>query len=233
MVRPTNGGARPYYYVLDRAYSVWALVDRAGALVERYCYDEYGRLRLRESAGRGDMDHDSDLDSTDRTRVSSTMGLNPSIWDPRADLDDDGDCDAADLTAYDAKDNNWPPQAYPTVAQAFSDFGNPFGFQGRVHFALDTLASATDGKLLLVDYRRRFSDPVTGRWLTRDPIGYLAGTLNLYEHTFSNPLKWWDPWGLWIPVDHDAALCALPDEYLGIIGYLRQGSWNADFGPGA
>jgi RHS repeat-associated protein len=65
-----------------------------------------------------------------------------------------------------------------------------------VHYALATSANATDGTLLLVDYRRRFSDPVTGRWITRDPIGYFAGTLNLYEQVLSNPLKWWDPFGL-------------------------------------
>jgi RHS repeat-associated protein len=80
--------------------------------------------------------------------------------------------------------------------QAFSDVGNPFGFQGRRHFALDTGPWETDGRLMLIDFRNRFSDPVTGRWLTRDPIGYGAGTMNLFEQVFSNPIKWWDPWGL-------------------------------------
>src|SRR6202008_2577742 len=45
---------RPYYYVLDRMYSVRYLVDRAGAIVERYCYDEYGKPLIREAIGRGD-----------------------------------------------------------------------------------------------------------------------------------------------------------------------------------
>jgi len=65
----TDTDDRPYYYVLDRMYDVWLLLDRAGAIVERYAYDEYGRpltcplrpgaagmSRVRESAGRGDMD---------------------------------------------------------------------------------------------------------------------------------------------------------------------------------
>ncbi len=39
-----------------------------------------------------------------------------------------------------------------------------------------------------------FNDPVTGRWITRDPIGYADG-LNLYEYLFSNSSNWLDPTG--------------------------------------
>jgi len=96
-----------------------------------------------------------------------------SIWDPRGDVDDDGDVDLTDRTLYMSKDNNWPPQSSSTVvAQAFSDVGNPFMHQGRPHFAIDTAASDTEGKLMLNDHRARFNDPVTGRWVTRDPLDY-------------------------------------------------------------
>ncbi len=47
---------RPYYCVLDRMYNVRAVVDRAGAIVERLAYDSYGRRLIRDSAGRGDGD---------------------------------------------------------------------------------------------------------------------------------------------------------------------------------
>ena len=186
---------RPYYYAIDRMYNVRAIVDRAGAIVERWAYDSYGRPLIRESAGRGDMDTDSDIDSTDLTRHAELLG-DGALWDPRGDLNDDGDVDSADGTALVTKKGNWYPDASPTVAQAFSDVGNPFGWQGRVHFAFDTIASATDGQLMLVDHRLRFHDPFTGRWLTRDPIGYLAGTMNLYEYVSSNPRFWLDPSGL-------------------------------------
>jgi len=39
-------GTKPYYYVLDRMYNVRLLLDRAGAIVERYAYDSYGRFTL-------------------------------------------------------------------------------------------------------------------------------------------------------------------------------------------
>ena len=105
-------------------------------------YDAYGRMKIRESCGRGDMDNDTQLTSTDTSRFTSAK--NGTIWDPRADMDDDGDIDAADQTAYDAKVAIWPPPTFgaPTVRQAFSDVGNPFGFKGRVHFSLDRPASA-------------------------------------------------------------------------------------------
>ena len=170
---------RPYYYTIDRmynplhvcqGYNVRSVVDRAGAIVERYAYDPYGRPLIRESAGRGDMDDDTDMGSADQTRLNAAYA--GTIWDARADLDDDGDVDNADRTQYTTKKANWPPQSNPTVAQAFSDVSNPFMFQGRPHFAFDTEADATEGELMVNDHRARMNDPVTGRWVTKDPQWY-------------------------------------------------------------
>ncbi len=109
----------PYYYVLDRMYGVSAIVDRAGAMVERYAYGAYGRPLIRESCGRGDMDNDTDMHPTvDGWRVKDAAG--GDIWDPRADMDDDGDVDATNETLYETKDDDWPPQTRtgPTVGPA-------------------------------------------------------------------------------------------------------------------
>lgn len=153
-------------------YNVRLLLDRAGAIVERYAYDSYGRPRIRESCGRGDMNDDTKLSSTDTTRF--TAAKNATIWDPRADMDDDGDVDSNDQTLYDNKYSDWSGAGPPVdPRQAFSDKGNPFMFQGIPHFALDTAADADDGKLMLNYHRARFADPVTGRWITRDPLWYL------------------------------------------------------------
>ena len=259
---------RPYYYTLDRCILdtrqtlcvSWPqgrpgrpsrrresrmrfLVDRAGALVERYCYESSGKpltcplrrevvSRVRESCGRGDFDHDTELTSDDRNRLTSAYTSGGSIWDPRGDLDDGersereqpatgkadrtsasglracpkrasmrrasrgGDVDDDDLDLYDAKDDLWAPDPPdPVVAQAFSDVGNPYMFQGVPHFALDTATSATSPTLPLNEHRARFNDPVTGRWTTRDSAGY-RDSVNLYGYSLSNAIRWFDPFGL-------------------------------------
>jgi len=165
----------PYYYVVDRMYSVRFIVDRAGAIIERYCYDPYGKPLIREAPGRGDFATFGTIRTVDETRFSAALAA--TIWDPRADIDDDGDVDATDSTLFSAKQTAWG--ASPTVAQAFSDVGNPYMFQGVPHFAIDTAASATSGKYMLNHHRARFSDPVIGRWVTRDPLEYSGSSLDL------------------------------------------------------
>lgn len=60
-----------------------------------------------------------------------------------------------------------------------------FGFTGHVHHA------PTGFTLTLF----RIYDPVTGRWLSRDPIGE-AGGVNLYAYVGGDPVNFTDPLGL-------------------------------------
>lgn len=55
----------------------------------------------------------------------------------------------------------------------------------------------------LTNFRARWYDPATGRWLSKDPIG-LEGGLNLYEFCGDDPVNYRDPWGFaWITVHVD------------------------------
>jgi hypothetical protein len=180
-----DGHEAPYYYVIDRMYDVVGLVDYCGSIIERYCYDGYGRPLIRESAGRGDSDNDTDLDMTDQNAVLA------GGFDPRMDVHENGYRNITDWVALLNKRSNWYPAASPTVAQAFSDVDNPYMFQGVPHFAIDTPADATQAVLPLNHHRARFADPITGRWGARDPLEYchvrgvgVPGSRNLTSNKF-------------------------------------------------
>lgn len=66
-----------------------------------------------------------------------------------------------------------------------SAIGNPYGYTGR------RWDSATE----LWYYRNRMYSPSMGRFMQRDPAGYVDG-LNLYAYVLNNPLRYTDPDGL-------------------------------------
>lgn len=152
-------------------------MDRLGAIVERYAYDPYGLPLIRESAGRGDMNNDSVIDTgAEQTRFNASLYPGPTVIDARSDVNDDGNRDSGDSTPWAAKEAIWD-ELTPTVAQAYSDIDNPFMFQGTRHFAIDTGWSDTTAKLPLNHHRARFAGPCEGRWVTRDPLLYQRADL--------------------------------------------------------
>jgi RHS repeat-associated protein len=65
-----------------------------------------------------------------------------------------------------------------------SAIGNRYLFQGREY----------DSATGLYYFRARWYDPVSGRWLSKDPIG-ISGGLNLYAFCGNNPVNFTDPMG--------------------------------------
>ncbi len=65
-----------------------------------------------------------------------------------------------------------------------SAIGNPWMFTGRQF----------DEEMGLYFYRARYHDPVKGRFLQRDPLGYVDGS-NLYAYVSDNPCNRLDPNG--------------------------------------
>ena len=68
---------------------------------------------------------------------------------------------------------------------------DPFGFEAQAGYY-------TDAETGLILCTHRFYDPATGRFLTRDPIGY-GGGVNLYGYTQNNPVNREDPDGTLAP----------------------------------
>jgi RHS repeat-associated protein len=105
-------GSTRYYFHQNSLWSVHALTDFSGAVVERYAYDAYGKLTVL-------------------------------------------DANYSPLTT--------PPLTPVTFTGRWFDFEN-----GNY------------------DYRARPYSPSLGRFLSRDPLGYVDG-MNLYEYVRSNP----------------------------------------------
>ena len=91
---------------------------------------------------------------------------------------------ASSLSATDAFSVTVYDQSGARINQ--SAIGNRYLFQCREY-------SYSTG---LYNFRARYYDPETGRWLSKDPIG-ISGGLNQYVFCGNNPVNYVDPWGLW------------------------------------
>ncbi len=99
-------------------------------------------------------------DTTTRT-IYYQFGLNGDVANR---TDDAGALLASDL--YDAY-GGLVVSKTPT-GQDYDFADDPYGYKGQVGYY-------TDGETGLILCTFRYYDPATGRWLTRDPIGYAGG----------------------------------------------------------
>ena len=63
-----------------------------------------------------------------------------------------------------------------------------------------------DPEVELHDARTRRYDAPTGRFSSRDWIGYIAGPMNIYEFAYINPTRYLDPFGTWPPAGESTML---------------------------
>jgi len=117
-------GSNKYYYHSNNLYSVAALTDSGGSVVERYRYDPYGKVTILAADG--------------------------------------------------------------VTLRTASSYGNPWTFTGR----------RSDGETGLMFYRARYYSAELGRFIGRDPIGYMGSPWNLYEYVNAKPNFAADPLGL-------------------------------------
>jgi RHS repeat-associated protein len=68
----------------------------------------------------------------------------------------------------------------------------PFAYTGREY----------DPETGMYYYRARYYDPKAGRFISRDPIGFAGGDINLYAYVGNNPVNLFDPFGLWDDAIH-------------------------------
>ena len=83
--------------------------------------------------------------------------------------------------------NKYAYDPYGKVLSQVEGISNPFKYVGA-------FGVMDEGNGLLY-MRARYYDPATGRFISKDPIGW-AGGLNLYAYTGNNPVNYADPLGL-------------------------------------
>ena len=82
------------------------------------------------------------------------------------------------IETWDAATESW-------VSTSGSSFGNPFAWTGQRY----------DAGVGMYHFVFRSHSPELGRWMQRDPLGYVDG-VNLYSYVGSAPLCYMDPLGL-------------------------------------
>ncbi len=65
-------------------------------------------------------------------------------------------------------------------------FENPYTYTSREY----------DKEIGLIYERNRYADLMGGRYISKDPIGFVGGDANLYRRVGNDPVNWIDPWGL-------------------------------------
>jgi RHS repeat-associated protein len=193
----------------DSQYRLTA-VSTNGGVVERYGYDAVGRRAWMwdATAGTNWMVYDgsqvvADLDATGRV-------LRTYVWGPGIDnllamtvygtttntyyaLKDhlnsvlaltDSSGQIVEQYRYDAWGRTTVFDASGS-SLSFSAVGNRYCWQGREY----------SWRTGLYYFRARWYDPITGRWLSNDPIGISDG-LNQYVFCANNPINNVDPFGL-------------------------------------
>jgi RHS repeat-associated protein len=98
----------------------------------------------------------------------------------------DANANLVERYTYDAYGNLTILDPAGTTVRTVSSYGNPYTFTGR----------RLDDETGLYYYRARYYDAELGRFVSRDPVTYAAGDLNLYRYVGNKPTSRLDPMGL-------------------------------------
>jgi RHS repeat-associated protein len=98
----------------------------------------------------------------------------------------------------------------------------PFGFAGGLY----------DADTRLVRFGARDYDPQTGRWTTKDPIGFGGGDSDLYAYAENNPVNLIDPSGLDAITADPHALSAMAALFRRSLSDPNGSEWTAVFYKG-
>ena len=188
-----------FYHLTDAQYSTVAMLLESNAAVwERVEYGAYGKADRHHWGADADGDGDIDLSDQSYATNNGEIDGNPAGYKVEADFNRDGVITVADKN--DAQAIFGAGAKAALANQLLSDASgdgpdNSIGYDGYVFNA----------ESLQYIVRFRHYDPVLGRWLERDPVGYIGG-INLYGYVRSCPINLIDPAGLQETVVHPGSV---------------------------
>ncbi|MEQ8844953.1 MAG: RHS repeat-associated core domain-containing protein [Phycisphaerales bacterium] len=172
---PENGSER-WHVLQNWRQDPVVVMDEASVQRERAHFSPYGRVFGMVDGDTDVTGFDGDYDGTDESTISGWAGASLP-YRAYVDIDLDGDVDTTDA-GYTASDSmGW---------DVLSRDGSTIGYAGYVQD--DYVATVNH-----VRYRVLKTD--LGRWVQRDPAGYVDGP-NLYEYALSSPIQMRDSMGL-------------------------------------
>ena len=114
------------------------------------------------------------------------------------------------------------------ICGIYNTFGNTTA-SGSVSQLFAFTAREYDSETGMYFYRARYYDPKADRFITKDPISFAGGDVNLYNYVWNNPVKWIDPLGLmgWLrgtPIEKLEKSNEIKEQLttiVGIVGTIR------------
>jgi RHS repeat-associated protein len=109
----------------------------------------------------------------------------------------------------------------------YDSFGNRTATTG-VDFRFAYTGRELDLETGLYYYRARYYDPMVGRFISEDPIGFSAGDTNLYRYVNNSPTNWTDPTGKFANLAAGAGFGALFGGLYALANDIESGQfgWN-------
>lgn len=172
-----------WHHLTDAMFSAIAVVDAAGALVERVAYTPYGKARHMWAT---DVDGDGAGGQTsDSSAVTAalTKGIHQSGYNADADVNRDGVVDATDGSLV---SGGTLTELVEGEISGASGVDSVVGYDGYI--------LGSESMLWIV--RIRLLSSAICIWIERDPLGAMSNSLNLYLYSSQAPLSQADPLGL-------------------------------------